>query len=84
MKRLMFTLVVVALSGSSLFGIHRYQTRPLVIRQPQSTGVTAYDDPNLQECLAEKGRTEQALQECRDEAAKRAHYDNEGKGVTHF
>ena len=88
MKKLIFTLAIVALSGSSLFGIQRHQPRPIAPSQktnvtaydgPQKASVTAYDDPRLQDCLAE-GRT---LQECRD-MVHGSGFGDAGKGVTHY
>ena len=101
MKKLMFTLALVALSGSSFFGVQgkfiapEYQKclqeagkiqdkgeRDKAIQKcqkdisngPESSGegkagVTRYDNPDIQACLAEKGRT--ALEECEAEAASR-------------
>ncbi len=65
MKKLIFTLAIVTLSGSSIVvGMQRYQTgtkpasmvtKPITtpLRQQQKAGVTRYDDPRLQERQAQ-------------------------------
>jgi len=55
MKKLMFTLTLVALSGSSILGVHA----PVPVRrtQPRTSGTTAklYMNPELSKCLENKG-----------------------------
>ena len=77
MKKLMLTLVVAALSGSSLFGVHARGpedrlAKPYVNGRTQPSGTTAFMDPALSKCLQRKEYTtseeaQQALAECQKE-----------------
>ncbi len=78
MKKLMFTLIVVALSGSSLFGII-----PAPERLAPPSGTTAFMYPALDACLKRKEYTtpeeaQQALAECQKEiGVYRVYYDQD-------
>lgn len=75
MKKLTLTLIMIALSGSSLFGVHG-QPGPIIngVRHPQSSGTTAFMDPKLSDCLQKKKtgsmtpeKAQEAYQECVEE-----------------
>ena len=89
MKKLMFTLIVVALSSSSLFG--ERHTRPVpVLRQqtqpyqtaPTQTGFIA---PEFQKCLEEGNSPEvcnERMQQNGQQDQQKPEYD--GKGVIYY